>query len=102
MVGDEYVWFESGHAANLPALPIAGLFGGLALGDSRSTTATFIFDGVTYRPLPWVLAVDSIASHADGSDTMLGAFFGLLYDSEWNLSAARLALQWLLANRPAV
>ena len=98
LIGDEYVWFESGHAANLPAVAVAGLPGGLPLCDTTSTTATLNFDGIAYNQLPRALALDSISSRADGNDTMiivnrmggnllstastLGSFFGLLYDDQ--------------------
>ncbi len=118
LIGDEYVWFESGHAANLGAISVAGLPGGLPPCDTTSTTATLNFDGIAYNPLPRTLALDSISSRADGSDTMivlnrmggnllssastLGSFFGLLYDDQevsasFNIPAATCQLRGSLS-----
>ncbi|MBK7598202.1 MAG: hypothetical protein IPJ07_06600 [Acidobacteria bacterium] len=96
LIGDEYVKFSSGHAANLGAEAISALAGGLPLCDGNSTTATLNFDGVSYNGVPRVLAVDNIPAKGDGNDTMLvlnrfggnlsaggltlGTIFGLLYD----------------------
>jgi len=96
LIGDEYVKFATGHAANLGAESISAIAGGLPLCDSNSVTATLAFDGVSYNVVPRVLAVDNIPSRADGNDTLLilnriggnlatgpntlGTIFGLLYD----------------------
>ncbi len=96
LIGDEYVKFQSGHAANLGAQAITAIAGGLPVCDTNSSTATLNFDGVSYAPVPRVLALDSIPSRADGNDTMLilnriggnlgtgvatlGPIFGILYD----------------------
>jgi hypothetical protein len=96
LIGDEYVKFSSGHAANLGAEALAAIPGGLPVCDANSTTAVLNFDGVSYNAVPRVLAVDSIPSRADGNDTMLilnrfggnlatgaatlGTIFGILYD----------------------
>jgi hypothetical protein len=96
MIGDAYVKFASGHAANLAAQSAPAIAGGLPLCDANATTATLAFDGVSYGPLPHVLAADSVPSRADGNDTMLvlnrisgnlatgagtiGSVFGVLYD----------------------
>ncbi len=102
LIGDEYVKFSSGHAANLAAEAIAAL-PGLPACNNTTVTATLNFDGISYNALPRVLAADSIASRADGNDTLLilnriggnlgvGAstlinLFGILYnDSEVGLS----------------
>ncbi|MBL8169129.1 MAG: lamin tail domain-containing protein [Acidobacteria bacterium] len=100
LIGDEYVKFSTGHAANLGAQAISALAGGLPLCDNNSTTATLAFDGISYNVLPRVLAVDNIPSKADGNDTLLvlnriggnlatgastlGTLFGLLYDDAEN------------------
>ena len=96
LIGDEYVKFQSGHAANLGAQAITAIAGGLPVCDTNSSTATLNFNGVSYAPVPRVLALDSIPSRADGNDTMLilnriggnlgtgvatlGPIFGILYD----------------------
>ena len=96
LIGDEYVKFQSGHAANLGAQAITAIAGGLPVCNTNSSTATLNFDGVSYAPVPRVLALDSIPSRADGNDTMLilnriggnlgtgvatlGTIFGILYD----------------------
>lgn len=96
LIGDEYVKFQSGHAANLGAEAIPALATALPACDQNSVTATLAFNGVNYARVPAVLALDSIASRADGNDTMLivnriggnlglgaatlGSIFGILYD----------------------
>ena len=96
LIGDEYVKFSSGHAANLAAQSVSAIAGGLPLCDANSTVATLAFDGVSYSVVPRVLALDNVGSRADGNDTMLilnriggnlgtgastlGTLFGLLYD----------------------
>ncbi|MEP7337889.1 MAG: hypothetical protein ABI977_09095, partial [Acidobacteriota bacterium] len=104
LVGDEYVKFSSGHAANLGAEAIAALPGLLNLTCTPSAgSVTVNFDGVMYNALPRVLALDNIGSRADGNDTLLivdriggnlgtgcatlGTLFGLLYnDTETGIS----------------
>jgi len=103
LIGDEYVKFQSGHAANLGAEAISALAGGLPFCNANSPTAQLNFDGISYNPVPRVLALDSIPSRADGNDTLLilnriggnlgtGAntlinLFGILFDdSEIGLS----------------
>ena len=105
LIGDEYVKFASGHAANLGALAFAALYDGRLPGcDANSVTALIAFDGVVgsgYNRGPAVLAVDNVGSRADGNDTMLiinrlggnlgignftlGTLFGLLYDDAENV-----------------
>jgi hypothetical protein len=96
LIGDEYVKFASGHEANLGAEAIAALPGGLAFCNTNSSTAQLNFDGISYNPVPHVLAADNIGSRADGNDTLLilnriggnlatgastlGTIFGLFYD----------------------
>ncbi len=96
LIGDEYVKFSTGHAANLGAEAIASSMmfpGGV---DANVTTTTLRFDGNNYNRLPRVLASDNIPSPADGNSTMLiidrvggnftttganiGPITGLLYD----------------------
>ena len=100
LVGDEYVKFTSGHAANLGAVAFSQLAGGLPLCDGNSVTATLNFDGVSYNRTPAALALDSIGSRADGNDTLvvvnriggnlglgastLGTLFGVFYDDAEN------------------
>ena len=96
LIGDEYVKFATGHAANLGAQAIRAIAGGLPACDETATAATIAFDNVSYSALPHVLAADNIPSRGDGNDTMLvlnriggslalgaaslGSVFGLLYD----------------------
>jgi len=71
LIGDEYVKLNSGHAANLGAEAIPAIAGGLATCGIDSTTATLRFDGVSYAPLPRVVATSNFASRADGNETLL-------------------------------
>ncbi|MFN0109038.1 MAG: proprotein convertase P-domain-containing protein [Blastocatellia bacterium] len=100
LIGDEYVKFTTGHAANLGAEAFAGLAGGLPACDGNSVTATLNFDGVSYNRLPAVLALSNVGSRADGNDTLLilnriggnlgigaatlSTLFGILYDDAEN------------------
>jgi uncharacterized repeat protein (TIGR01451 family) len=71
LIGDEYVKFSTGHAANLAAEAIAASMmfpGGV---DPNVTTTTLRFDGMNYNRLPRILASDNIPSSADGNSTML-------------------------------
>ena len=103
LIGDEFVKFASGHAANLSAQAVAAIAGGLPACDANASTATLNFDGVSYGVLPHVLATDNLPSRADGNDTLLilnriggnlglgavtlGSLFGLFYnDAETSLS----------------
>jgi len=103
LIGDEYVKFASGHAANLGAVAFSALYNGILPGcDANSVTALIAFDGTTgYNRAPAVLALDNVGSRADGNDTMviinraggnlgigaftLGTLFGLLYDDAENV-----------------
>ncbi|HWQ33942.1 MAG TPA: lamin tail domain-containing protein [Blastocatellia bacterium] len=98
LIGDEYVRFESGHAANLGAEAVAALPGATPLCELNTipATATLDFDGFSYNALPRALAINSIASPEDGDSMMLildriggslithtdalGSLFGLLFD----------------------
>ena len=100
LIGDEYVKFTSGHAANLGAEAITAIAGGRPFCNENSVTATLPFDGVSYSVLPHAVALDNLASRADGNETMLilnriggnlatatatlTAIFGLLYDDAEN------------------
>ncbi|MDX2043262.1 MAG: HYR domain-containing protein [Acidobacteriota bacterium] len=100
LIGDEYVKFSSGHAANLGAEAISAIAGGLTACDQNSVIATLNFDGVSYNQLPRALAASNVASRADGNDTMLivnriggnlgigaatlGTLFGIFYDDAEN------------------
>src|SRR5262249_35719657 len=73
LIGDEYVKFSSGHAANLLAEAVSAL-AGLVINPpcgKDSSTAELRFDGLSYNPLPRVLALSNIPSRADGNDTLL-------------------------------
>jgi hypothetical protein len=96
LIGDEYVKLSSGHAANLGAEAIPALMFNPAGPFTGSDTAELRFDGMNYAMLPRVLALDSLASQADGNQTLLivnriggdlrsnardlGSMFGLVYD----------------------
>ena len=102
LIGDEYVKFTSGHAANLGAEAFAALFFGTSAAcDANTVTTGVIFDGVvggpgSYNRVPRVLADSNVPSRADGNDTLviinriagnlgigastLGTLFGLFYD----------------------
>jgi hypothetical protein len=100
LIGDEYVKFASGHAANLSAQSFSALAGGLPACDPNSVTATIAFDGVSYNRTPRTLADSNVGSRADGNDTLLivnriggnlgigastlGTLFGILYDDAEN------------------
>ena len=99
LVGDEYVKFSTGHAANLGAVAYSKLNADNVVSTDGSLAAIF-FDGLalagSYNRAPRVVAIDSIPSRADGNDTLvilnrvggnlgtgaatLGGIFGLLYD----------------------
>jgi hypothetical protein len=101
LIGDEYVKFSSGHAANLGAEAFAAI--GTPACDSTSVTAALNFSGAAggYNQAPRVLAVSNIPSRADGNDTVViinrvggslatgavsaGTLFGLLYDDAENV-----------------
>lgn len=95
LLGSEFVKFQSGHAANLPALAFAALPGWQPCATG-AMSATINFDGVRYSQAPRIVAASNIASRADGNETVIflnrlggdyrtgasaiGAIFGLLYD----------------------
>ena len=100
LLGDEYVKFASGHAANLNAVAFAALPGGLPTCDGNSVTAALNFDGLSYNRAPRVMALSNVGSRADGNDTLLilnriggnlglgastlSTLFGILYDDAEN------------------
>lgn len=98
LIGDAFVKFSSGHQANLAAEAIAAISGSgfFATCDGTQPTATLRFNGADYGWAPYTLAADSVASTADGNNTLLiidriggdlqtgpsrlGPIFGVLYD----------------------
>jgi hypothetical protein len=100
LIGDEYVKFTTGHAANLGAEAISQLAGGLPACDGQSVTAQLDFNGVAYDMVSHVLADDSVGSRADGNDKLLilnriggnlgtgagslSSVFGIFYDDAEN------------------
>lgn len=108
LIGDEYVKFSSGHAANLGAMAVSAVSvfpagnpaGGFTSEAGADVTATLKFDGLRYNRLPRVLIADNIPSPTDGNATMLivnriggnllqggsliGGIAGVLYDDTEN------------------
>ena len=104
LIGDEYVKFTTGHAANLGAVAFAKLNEDNVVAPD-GTTATLFFDGAalpgSYNRAPRTLADDNVPSRADGNDTLviinriggnlaigastLGTLFGLFYDDSENV-----------------
>jgi hypothetical protein len=95
LIGDEYVKYASGHSANLGAIAFAKASREKSVSPD-GTLATLFLNGGDYNYAPRVVALDSIASRADGNDTLLilnrvggnlaisgstlSALFGILYD----------------------
>ncbi|MBK7599050.1 MAG: DUF11 domain-containing protein [Acidobacteria bacterium] len=98
LIGDEYVKFTSGHAANLGAEAIQSVMmfpGGV---DPNQLTVDLKFDDMFYNRLPRVVAADNIPSVGDKNSTMLilnrvagdftssaatiGNITGLVYDDQ--------------------
>lgn len=71
LIGDEYVKFTSGHAANLGAEAIPAIAGGLLTCPGESPEAVLRFDGISYAPLPRVVATNNFSSRNDGNETLL-------------------------------
>ncbi len=69
LIGDEYVKFSTGHQANLGAESIPAVAGSFT--PCTTNEAILRFDGVNYAPIPRVLALDNVASRADGNDTLV-------------------------------
>ena len=114
LIGDEYVKFTTGHAANLGAEAFSALWQGPGAGpggagapvlpgcDANSVTASLAFNGtvVGYNQAPRVLAGSNVPSRADGNSTILivnriggnlglgantlGTLFGIFYDDAEN------------------
>ena len=100
LIGDEYVKFTTGHAANLGAVAFSRV-GGEVVCNGASVTAAINFNGIDYNCSPAVVALDNVGSRADGNDTLvilnrvggnlgigantLGTVFGLLYDDAENV-----------------
>jgi hypothetical protein len=107
LIGDEYVKYASGHAANLGAEAFALRPQATGLASSDGTTYTLAFDsgedgvtGSSSNHLARVLADDSIPSRLDGNDTKLivnriggslvtgastlGTLFAVVYDDAEN------------------
>ena len=96
LIGETFVRFESGHAANLGALAVSVIDRAAIVCNPGAVTADIRFDGIVWNELPRVIAVDSLPSRAEGNSTMLilnrlggslvdgvprlGAINGLLYD----------------------
>jgi len=102
LIGDEYVKFSTGHAANLGAVAYAALFDGAATAGASTDGVThqLNFDGGSagnsYNRGARVLAISNIGARADGNDMLLilnrfggnlalgastlGTVFGMLYD----------------------
>lgn len=98
LIGDEFVKFASGHAANLPAEAVMARAAINCLDTASQVTLNF--DGEMYDRLPAVVAIDNIPSRVDGNDTLvilnrpsgnlgvgadaLGTIFGILYNDAEN------------------
>ena len=116
LIGSEYLKFESGHRAGLPALSIAAP-GKIDCNPNQPTT-TLAFDGVSYNKLPRTLALDSLFPVPDGNQAMVvvnrlggnlssagstsGQFFGLLFDdversSSFTLSSSSCQMRGLIS-----
>lgn len=71
LIGEEFVKFTSGHEASLGAEAVPAIAGGLPQCSGDSVTAELRFDGVSYAPLPRVVATSGFPSRADGNNTLL-------------------------------
>lgn len=70
LIGEEFVKFQSGHAANLQAWGIRAVQQSPAGVDPNVESVVLRFDGLAYNRLPRILLVDGIGSRAD-NDSML-------------------------------
>jgi len=70
LIGDEYVEYASGHAANLGAVAFAKVNPGATV-STDGTLALLSFNGVDYNAAPRVVALDNIQARADANDTLL-------------------------------
>lgn len=71
LIGDEYVKFSSGHAANLPAWGIPAVKLAPAGVDPNVENVVLRFDGLAYNRLPRILVADNIGSRADNDSTLV-------------------------------
>jgi len=71
LVGDEYVKFTSGHAANLGALAVAALKDKPTTCPVGSQLAELRFDDVSYNALPRSVAASNLAARSTGNDSLL-------------------------------
>ncbi len=94
LIGDLYVKFASGHQANLGAEAVGAVVPIVC--EDTAPLVTLNFNGSQYSQLPATVAIDNIASRADGNDTLLilnrpsgnlavgadsiGALTGILYN----------------------
>ena len=69
LIGDEYVKFDSGHAANLGAEAVSGI--NVLPCNEADPFCTLEFNDDQYGRLPSVVAVDNIASRIDGNNTLV-------------------------------
>ncbi|HZS10591.1 MAG TPA: hypothetical protein VFD58_37525 [Blastocatellia bacterium] len=70
LIGDEYVKFLSGHAANLGAEAVSAITAP-PCDPATASAVDLLFNNVQYGALPRVLADDHIMSRGDGNDTLL-------------------------------
>lgn len=98
LIGDLYVKFASGHAANLGAEAVAANL--LPPCAPEANLVALAFNGTQYDRLPATVAVDNIPSRLDGNDTLLilnrvsgnlaigadalGSVFGFLFNDAEN------------------
>jgi len=99
LIGDEYIKYASGHAANLGAVAFSKLTDTNVLSTDGSLAALFLDGQIlagSYNRAPRVVADDNIPARADGNDTLLilnrvggnlgvgastlGPLFGIIYD----------------------
>jgi hypothetical protein len=103
LIGDSYIKISGIHAANLGAIAVTGLPGITenAFCSFDSSTAQLNFDGVSYNPLPRVVAADNLPDRSSRNETMLvidriggslatsaaklESIFGLLFDDAENV-----------------
>lgn len=71
LIGDEHVKFASGHEANVNAEAIPAIAAELPPCGANASTALLRFDGISYAPLPRVVATSGFQSRADGNNTLL-------------------------------
>lgn len=115
LIGDEYVKLASGHQANLGAESFAAIAAAPANCSPTATSAELRLDGQSYGQAARVLAIDNIASRADGNDELLiinrlggdlrtsaatlGQIFSLVFDDLENSGSGTLSGGCQLATR---